>query len=296
MSIAQTAIDRFVATVPGIHWDDLIKQYGSLDVVVQQGLYLPELLQAAAEAAGPALAIGIDPGIRPDDYSKGFSDVSISLDRQTGSVSLTPTGELSQGIPLSGVSLFQFLCGFMAMAGRSLDGHTTGMIRQVGLTSAQIQVNADIVIREYRGLKYLWDSGFLARLRPSAAVPGTQGLGNLWVALGIVAVLVVGSIVILGLLLWFRIAQQEQADKNAMQDKNCTYLLQTNDPGALEYCTKFSKPDSAITNAPQKIIEDVMKSVLTPLVYIAGFGGLLAVGIYFLPQIAGQWSSSKGKW
>lgn len=291
MSIEQLAIDRFVANVPGIHWDDLIKQYGSLDAVIQGGLYLPEMIQSAADAAGPALAIGIDPSIRPDEYSKGFSEVNRALDLQKGSA-VAVGDSLAQAISLEGPSFYKFLCGFMAMAGRSMDGHTTGMIRQVGLTSAQIQANADIVVREYRGIKYLWDSGILPRLRPPAAA--TQGLG--WVLFGIAAVAIIGSLIALGMIFWFRLAQTEQADKNAMQDKNCTYLLQTNNPGALEYCTKFSKPDSAITNAPQKIIEDVMKSVLTPMVYIAGFGGLLALSIYFLPQIAGQWSASKGKW
>jgi hypothetical protein len=288
VTLAQIAVDRFVSAVPGVHWDDLVKQYGSLDVVIQQRLYLPEMLQAAAEAAGPALAIGIDPNIRPDTYARGYSDVGVALNSQVTSIPETTSDNLSQSIQLPGPAFYAFLCGFMAMAGRSLDGHTTGMILKVGLTPQQVQVNADNIIREFRGFKYLWDSGALSPWTTS-----TQGLGNPYV---VAAIFVVGSLIALGMLLWFRLAQTEQADKNAMQEKVCMYMLQTNSPEAVAYCTKFSKPDSSITNLPQKIIDSVMQGIVTPIVYIAGFGGLLALGIYMLPQIAEKWAASKGKW
>jgi len=193
-----------------------------------------------------------------------------------------PTGELSQGIPLVWCGPCSSSCAaswrWLGQLGWAHDGHDPSGGLHLGADSRSTRTS---FIRELPRAQIPVDSGFLARL-DLGRCSRTQGLGNLWVALGIVAVLVVGSIRISGCCCGSGSAAGA-ADKNAMQDKNCTYLCRriTRGPGV---CTKFSKPDSAITNAPQKIIEDVMKSVLTPLVYIAGFGGLLAVGSTSCPD------------
>jgi len=178
----------------------------------------------------------------------------------------------------------------MAMDGRSWMG-TDGHDRQVGLTSAQNQCQRGHVIRVPR-VKYLWDSGFLRDFDPRPLFPGSRAR-LLWVALGILAVLLWAHR-ILGCCLWFRIAQQEQADKNAMQDKNCTYLLQTNKPRP--WSTARSSPSPIGDHQrPQKIIEDVIEVGAHAAGLHCWVGGLLRWGSTSCPDcwavvlVEGKW-------
>jgi hypothetical protein len=168
------------STLPeGINWQEQLQQYGSREGSVRayrddpdgKGGYWSDMMTIRASCVVPFSTLGLDVRVDPEIWRASSDKNAIDIDARSKELEVylqTKQQKLSRPVELNGEALRDFLQNYLALLNDAVSMHTTRLIFRLGGTETQIADDADRITRAYRQLKYLYDSGLLDYLRPSA--------------------------------------------------------------------------------------------------------------------------------
>ena len=305
MSIVDTLANYGNAAYPmGVDWASQAQQYPTWQASIaayRAGTgygYFADLVQASQSVRLYMTSIGIDPmRATKSTYDDGVqaTDANIQINRDMIEKALAAgngvSAVLATPVIFSGMQLRAFLQGHMALLYTGYLLHQTGMIFQLGMTDQAIKDHADAVCRGYRQMKALADTGVLEPLRPAA---GVTGLGDGGLSLGVGVLIGIGVLVALMIICAALVLAGYLVSVNVMAYLACRDLVLTNNPAAVSFCEKATKPDPDIVNglSPAKQLKPLLDNLF--------FYGALGLGAYalvtFLPVIVSQTSEARRRW
>jgi len=292
MGIIETLAAQVERTFTGIDWAPYLKKYTTVDAAVLSRDYVQDLKALYATTLPIATTVGINQvALTVADYGDSYQSVQKSIvDASPGLFEALQWRWTTTSIPVtfSPKALRDFFIGQFALLKASKEMHENGMIFMLGMSLAEIGAHADKVARAYRTFLWLYEQGYLDRMKTDwdklAPNKSASGIGFLPVAWlppmywGLVVISLVGvAIICYGVL-----SNNEMARRLKAQQDICAKLIESKDPTAPATCKEMlALPANSPLAAPQKVVEQTVASLSTAATVI----GVVYLGTLVLPSV-----------
>jgi hypothetical protein len=271
------------ASLPdGINWAEQAQAYGSREGSVAayrddssgKAGYIAELYTARSAVTNGLSRIGIDARANYDAWqaarAQSKADIEASGTELTRALA-SNAAQLADPVQFDKEALRDFLSMYAALLESQLEVHATKFVFELGGTDAQVADDADALVRKYKQLAYLLDSGALGALLParSSTLVGYAHLIVLGVGVLLLVAIIAGAIVY-GQYLQGSIAAAKEA---------CLKMIDAGRADASGFCGKL---------VPKPLIEPInVNAATSSLAFYAVIGVVALGGLYIFANRKG---------
>jgi hypothetical protein len=277
MGIFETLAELGQPKVPGIDWNKLFAQHGTLEAVVATRSYVREMQAAREAAAARWNSVGLNPALTSNQSSQSISGVKADIDKQKSEIEKALSagwGMLTRPVEFKSDQLRDYFTTALLTADRGFFNHSSGLVSDLK--------DAERITKVFNSFVTLYDNGTLNGLKLQAA-PQVSGLG--WVVAVIIAVAAVSAIAIIAYMI---LASSEISRTNKATEDICKAAAGTKDEKLLQLCGRLAE-FNPITRLPQQAMEATAGKLTT----FVGIGLLVFAGIYLSPYLIESLTQSK---